>query len=219
MKVHFISGLGADERVFEYLSLPGLERIYVKWIIPISGESISQYARRLLPQIDTEGEVILVGMSFGGLMAQEIAKLIPCKKIILISSVKSEQEYDWKLNMIRYTKVYKLIPTYVVRKASLLVGGYYFSIQNRREAELLREIIRQTDSHFLEWAIGQIMTWKNNASNPNLVHIHGACDRIFPPYKIDRAILIPNAGHFMVVNKCNVLSSSLMRQIGGSNTD
>lgn len=215
MKVHFISGLGADERVFEYLSLPGIERIYIKWIPPRSGEAISQYARRLLPQIDTERDVILIGMSFGGLVAQEMARFISCKKVILVSSVKSEQEYDWKLNMIRYTKLYKLIPTYMIKKISLIVGGYYFGVQGKNEATLLREIIDQTDSYFLEWAIGQIMTWKNNTSHTHLVQVHGACDRIFPPYRITGATLIPHTGHFMVVNKSKELSSYLMEQVEG----
>jgi pimeloyl-ACP methyl ester carboxylesterase len=215
MKVHFISGLGADERVFEYLSLPGIERIYIKWIPPRSGEAISQYARRLLPQIDTERDVILIGMSFGGLVAQEMARFISCKKVILVSSVKSEQEYDWKLNMIRYTKLYKLIPTYMIKKISLIVGGYYFGVQGKNEATLLREIIDQTDSYFLEWAIGQIMTWKNNTSHTHLVQVHGACDRIFPPYRIAGATLIPHTGHFMVINKSKELSSYLMEQVEG----
>jgi pimeloyl-ACP methyl ester carboxylesterase len=214
MKVHFISGLGADEQVFEYLSLPGVERVYIKWIAPLIGESIAHYAKRLLPQIYINEDVILVGMSFGGLIAQEIAKIIPCKKVILVSSVKSEREYDWKLNFVKYTKCYKIIPTCVIKKASLLVGGYYFGTRTKQESRLLRQIIYQTDAHFLRWAIAQIMTWKKGAAVANLVQVHGACDRIFPPYKIYGATLIADTGHFMIVNRSKELSRYLLEQIG-----
>jgi hypothetical protein len=40
MKVYFISGLGADERVFQRLELPGIEQVHLGWISPTKKKSL-----------------------------------------------------------------------------------------------------------------------------------------------------------------------------------
>ncbi len=45
--LNFISGLGADERVFQYLDVPVPDKNFVKWIDPRKNESLENYAARL----------------------------------------------------------------------------------------------------------------------------------------------------------------------------
>ncbi len=109
MKVYFISGLGADDRVFRQLNLPGIEPVYLNWITPIKNESIESYAGRMAEKI-TESNPVIVGLSFGGMIGMEIAKLIPVKKLILISSAKGEKELPPYFLMGRSVPLYKLFP-------------------------------------------------------------------------------------------------------------
>lgn len=69
-KIYLVSGLGADERVFVNIKIPHSEIIHLRWEIPLRNESISNYAKRLINQIDLTHNVILIGVSFGGLIAQ-----------------------------------------------------------------------------------------------------------------------------------------------------
>ena len=85
MKVYGISGLGADKRVFEKLTLD-LELIPIDWITPYKNERIEDYAKRLSKKIDKKEEFIIIGVSFGGLIATEISKILKSKLTILISS-------------------------------------------------------------------------------------------------------------------------------------
>ncbi|WP_276373085.1 alpha/beta hydrolase [Chryseolinea sp. H1M3-3] len=87
-KVFLLSGLGADKRVFDFLDLEDFSVEHVVWVKPLSKESMADYAKRLLPQITGE-KPILVGVSFGGMIAIEIAKLISVEKVIQISSAQS----------------------------------------------------------------------------------------------------------------------------------
>src|SRR5688572_22332577 len=87
-KIFLLSGLGADKRVFDFLDLSEYSVHHVTWNKPLVGESMASYAERLLPQI-SENRPILIGVSFGGMIALEIAKLISVEKVILISSAKS----------------------------------------------------------------------------------------------------------------------------------
>lgn len=86
--VYCISGLGADERIFTKLEVPGIEFICLQWIRPAKKESIGDYAARMLSQIRGDHPVILGG-AFGGMMAIEMARICAGAKVILVSSVKS----------------------------------------------------------------------------------------------------------------------------------
>ena len=97
--IYCVSGLGADERVFQKLKLEGYQPIHIRWVEPENKESITDYAKRLTEQIKSD-EPILIGLSFGGIIAIEIAKQINTKKVILISSTKNQQEVPFLLSDI-----------------------------------------------------------------------------------------------------------------------
>ena len=86
-ELYLISGLGADKRVFDFLDLPGFKIHHIEWVEPGDHETVENYAKRLLNQIRTV-KPILIGLSFGGLIAIEIGKLMETEKIILISSAR-----------------------------------------------------------------------------------------------------------------------------------
>jgi pimeloyl-ACP methyl ester carboxylesterase len=213
MKAYFISGLGADERVFQFLDLPGIEKIYLKWIHPEDQESLASYANRLTAQIDLTQDIILVGISFGGIIAQEIAKIKACKKVILISSIKSPNEFSWQLSMVSFSQVYRLFPAKILKWSNAVTADYYFSTTSKSESKLLHQIIKETDNRFMLWAINRLMTWKNINPQKNITHIHGTADRIFPISSIKSCIKVQGGGHFMVVNKSTELSKIIMENI------
>ncbi len=64
--IYVFSGLGADERVFQYLDLSGFAVTFIRWIQPIQNETIEEYGKRLTQQI-TIVRPILFGLSFGAL--------------------------------------------------------------------------------------------------------------------------------------------------------
>lgn len=213
MKIYFISGLGADERVFQFLDLPGVECVFIKWINPSPRESLSAYAGRLTAQIDQSEDIILAGISFGGIIAQEISKLIACKKVIIISSVKSRGEFSWQMSLAVRTRIYKLFPASFLKWSNSLTADYYFSTATKKDSILLHQIIEDTDNTFMVWAINAIMTWKNEAVQKDIVHIHGTADRIFPHKHITGYIGIKDGGHFMIVDKSRQVSNIIMASL------
>ena len=89
--IYLLSGLGADHRVLQDLDFSGYNITFIKWIQLIKNESIEDYAKRLTEQIITQNPII-IGLSFGGIMAVEIGKLIDTERIILIASAKTKFE-------------------------------------------------------------------------------------------------------------------------------
>lgn len=206
--IYFISGLGADERVFEYLQIAGYEPRFIKWLSPKTKESLQDYATRLRQQIAVENPVIL-GVSFGGMMAIEISKQIDCQKIILISSVKSREELPITYRLLGCLNLHKLAPTSVLKKANFLTY-WFFGTSTASEKTLLKSILENTDKDFLRWAINSIVKWNNKNADNRIIHIHGLKDKILPVSNITHLnFKIKDGGHLMIYNKAQNINSIL----------
>ena len=77
--IYLLSGLGVDDRVFEKIVFP-YPHTFIKWMLPLVQETMQAYAKRLSEQI-THANPILIGLSFGGMMSIEIAKIINGNKL------------------------------------------------------------------------------------------------------------------------------------------
>ncbi len=204
-KIYFVSGLGADKRVFVNLKIDHPFQKHIEWEIPNKNESLQNYCKRLIAQIDLNSEIILIGVSFGGVIAQEISKIISVKKTIIVSSIKNKKEMDWQLQWVSKTNIYKLFPPKLLKFLNKLTADYYFGIKSKEESKLLKQIIEDTNVLFSDWAIHQLMKWDNTSSIP-LLHIHGTKDKIFPTAKIKNYTPIENGGHLMILNKADRIS-------------
>jgi pimeloyl-ACP methyl ester carboxylesterase len=201
--IYLISGLGADETIFQRLNFGALNPIFIKWITPNENELIEQYALRLTEQIQEPNPIIL-GVSFGGMLAIEIAKQIDCQQVIIISSAKTVSEIPFYFRLIGQLNIHKLVPIKLLKYPNPL-AYWFFGMHKKKEKELLKNILLNTDELFLKWAINAIVNWKNKESISQLIHIHGDLDRILPnKNKID--FIIPNGGHLMVFNQADLIN-------------
>jgi pimeloyl-ACP methyl ester carboxylesterase len=208
-KIYLLSGLGADERVLQDLDFSGYERIFVKWIQPIENETIEEYTKRLIEQINTKNPLV-IGLSFGGIMAVEIGKLIETEKIILIASAKTKFEIPFYYRLTGKLGFHKLLPTTILKKSNIF-SNWFFGTKSTRDKTLLASILRDTDSIFLKWAIDKIVHWQNVEIPQNLQHIHGTADRILPYKFVSADIKIVDGGHFMTTNKAEELSREIRK--------
>lgn len=199
MKIYAIGGLGADERVFRYLNLD-VPIVPLIWIDPAEGEELKAYCGRLSKQIDSSEEFGIIGVSFGGIVAVELNKILNPKITILISSVSTSRELPAS-RVLGKIGILSLIPNSIM-KPPQFVFNYLFGATNR---DLLKEIISDTDRNFIRWALGAIINWESDARSANIHRIHGTHDRLIP--LIGRARKIEKGGHFMIVDKAKELST------------
>lgn len=209
MKVYFIPGLGADEHVFNRLDLPGIERIYLNWFSPAPKETMASYAKRMAEKI-TEPDPVIVGLSFGGMLAVEIAKQIPVKKVILISSAKSERELPFYFRLGRYVPLQKILPVRVTAFTAPFLF-YLFGVKDRSQKEEIMKMVNNSPKDFTRWAINAVVHWRNRNFPGNIVQLHGNTDWLIPYRNIHADHTISNGGHFMIVNKAKEISALLMQ--------
>ena len=103
--IYFMPGLAASPTIFENIKLPEdqFEMRFLEWFLPQEKESIESYALRMTEKIQHENPV-LVGVSFGGVLVQEMAQFLNLDKIIIISSIKSSDEMPNWMKIAKQTK-------------------------------------------------------------------------------------------------------------------
>lgn len=209
MKIFGISGLGADKRVFKYLTLEH-ELIPIDWIKPNKNETIIEYSKRLIEEygIENQGEFGILGVSFGGLVATEISKLTKPTFTILISSVETRTELSGIIKLAGKSKLIGLIPEKLLNPPKS-IAHFMFGTEKK---DLLDSILDDTDLNFTKWAIKELMNWSNESRLENLIKIGGTKDKLLPP-KGENTILVKNGEHFMIVDKAKEISDIINRKI------
>lgn len=200
LNIYFISGLAADRSVFKHLQLtPFCSAIYLDWIEPEKAETLAAYALRLAEKIDTSKPFALVGLSFGGMLATEIALRLKPVFLILISSIPRVQQLPHYFKLAAVLRLHKLVPIRFIQQAALLKR--FFTIETAADKTLLRAMIRKSDVYFIRWAMHAVLTWKNTLVPENLIHIHGTRDEVLPVRFTKPTHIIPKGGHLMVMTR------------------
>jgi pimeloyl-ACP methyl ester carboxylesterase len=200
MKVYFISGLGADGRIFHHVQLPvGYEAVFMEWIQPLANESLHDYALRMAENIDTTEPFVLAGLSLGGMLATEIARKYPPQLLILISSIPCSGHLPVYYRAAGKFGLHKLVPVSLLKSASFIKR--FFTAEKNEDKLLIRRLIRETDPAFIRWALNAIVKWKCDAYTGQIIHIHGKSDAILPVRFTKPTHVISRAGHMMVLTK------------------
>ncbi|MBC7439350.1 MAG: alpha/beta hydrolase [Flavobacterium sp.] len=210
--VYFMPGLAASSLIFERILLPdSFEKILLEWEIPLGNESLKDYAKRISLKIDKKNPV-LVGVSFGGILVQEISKYIDVRKVIIISSVKSNLEFPLRMKIAKTTKAYKLIPTKLILNIENL-AKFSFGDKVNQKLRLYEKFLSVRDKNYLDWAIEQVVLWDRVIVDSKVIHIHGDMDDVFPIKYIKDCIVVKGGTHIMILNKFKWLNENLPKLI------
>lgn len=209
MTIYGIPGLGADERVFQYLQM---DIVPIQWLPPHKTELLSDYVQRLIAQVDQTKPFVLLGVSFGGMVAVEMNKFIKPEKTIIISSAATHKELPQLARVAGKTGIIDLLPAWMLKPPSFL-ANYFFGIKTAEGKALLRSILKSTDTHFMKWAIKQITHWQNEKIPAKLVRIHGKRDRLLKMHAGINYEEIRDGGHLMIVEQAHEISLCIQKQM------
>ena len=208
--VYFMPGMAASPSIFERIKLPpdDFEIHLLEWLIPEKDEALEHYAQRIAENVKHE-DAILIGVSFGGILVQEMKPFVKARKIIIISSVKSNVELPRRMKIAKTTKAYKLIPTTLLENIDNLAKFTFGSSIIKQRLKLYEKFLSVRDKVYLDWAIEQIINWKRTEIDPEVIHIHGDMDEVFPIKHIKDSIIVKGGTHIMILTKYRWLSDNL----------
>lgn len=216
ISVYCMPGLAASSLIFERIALPEsvFEVHLLDWELPLGNEPLTDYAKRMSEKV-TAPNPVLIGVSFGGILVQEMAAFLNPLKVIIISSVKSNAEFPRRMKMAKTTKAYKLIPTSIFANIEKL-STFSFGKSITQRLKLYERYLSVREVHYLDWAIENVILWEPKQLNQNVIHIHGDADEVFPIENIKKCIVVKGGTHVMILSKYKWLNENLPLLIQGN---
>lgn len=211
--VYFMPGLAASPLIFERIALDPevFEVVLLEWEIPSKDETLPDYAKRMAQKVTLENPV-LVGISFGGILVQEMAAFVPTRRVIIISSVRSNAEFPRLIKFAKWTKAYKLIPMRLLINVEKLAALSLGKKINER-VKLYEKFLSVRDKRYLDWAVEKVVFWDRKKPDNEVIHIHGDSDNVFPIKYTRNCIVVKGGTHIMVLNKFRWLNENLPKLI------
>ena len=182
IQVICLPGLGLDERAFELIDFPGHCSVdMVSAPIPKWNEDMGSYSKRIYRSIDIRDDsVAILGVSFGGMVAMELAGLLTDTLevvVIQISSCKSATGIPW------YYKSLKGVPLHYLVRGSMMECIAPLAARGDMDKQvetLYKDMIYNYSEVRFRRSTSMILNWNSVESSTRVISIHGSRDGVLP---------------------------------------
>jgi pimeloyl-ACP methyl ester carboxylesterase len=210
VNAYFISGLGADKRAFQKIKLPqNYSSVFLDWISPEKNESLSRYAARFSERINTNETFVLIGLSFGGMLASEIARITQPEKTIIISSLATADELPWYFKIAGKIGLHKAVPVNFFKAATVL--NRIVGAGTPEDKAIIYHYVKTANPDFIRWSLDAIINWNRDERLPGIIHLHGSEDHLLPLKYTHPDFIIKGGGHLMVFNMAGEVNKILQQ--------
>jgi hypothetical protein len=208
MKIYVVSGLGADFKVLEKINFPEQhEVVFIDWLIPLQNENFLDYVKRMGEGIDDSEPFHLLGYSFGGILVQEIHKIKPARKVVILGSIKSDKEKSRLIKTGQITKLPKILPLQFFNEKTTHVYSVFRKFFDPKNPKVL-QYFKVRDPYYLKWSIEKIADWKFD-EDPEVIQILGDQDIVFPVKNSKPNYIIKGGTHLFPATRSKEVSTLL----------
>lgn len=212
-KIYCITGLGADHRFFGKLHIAGYDLVPVPWVKAVDTDTLPSYAMKMYEAMHEPAPVI-IGLSFGGMLATEIKKQVPAATVILVSSAKTIDEIGYD------NFLFKAISRTGVIPESWFVTPFPFILnllgaETEAEKSEFRQMMASGDPYFVKWCVNAILHWENHDVPSGIFHIHGTGDKVIWPTWVHPDVWVQGGSHIMIYNRAEEVAAHILRFLNG----
>jgi pimeloyl-ACP methyl ester carboxylesterase len=209
-----LPGLGADVRLFDpqRAVLPRLE--VPTWLPNREEETLAEYGRRMAATIDTTEPFYLGGASFGGMVAQEMARHVRPRGVLLIASCRRGEAIAPHLKY--FVRFADLFPERVFEGGLGLSQAFAskFGKLLPTEEALLGEMFAGVSAQFVRWGIAAITAWPGvEGLDMPVFHIHGSDDEWIRLEAVQPDRVIPGGGHLINLTHAAAVNAFLAEHV------
>ena len=218
MKVYCLPGMSTDRRVFDRLDLSeiGLEVVALPWPWWQGATSLQDFARRVAQSIPKDEPYLLLGVSMGGMVMQEVRHYMttehhhPPRALALISSATGPHEFPFYLKMMRGIAGWTLVRNWNLKLFSAS-PAFFRSVKDPALRPMNQAMVRETGAPFLRWQMKMVARWKPSAPSVVDVRIHSYKDKVLPLRNIDASSVHRklHGTHRLIINEVEALTKHL----------
>ena len=206
--VYCMPGMAASPKIFEFIDIKKPFKLhFLSWLSPNRKESLSKYAGRMCERVEFDNPILL-GVSFGGVLVQEMAKHMKVSQVVIISSIKTNLELPLSMRMAQKTNAHKLLPTQWINNIDALVL-FTFGKGIQKRLELYQKYLSERNSEYLDWAIDALVNWDQSELKESVIHIHGDKDTVFTVKNICEPFIKIKGGHAIIITQANWFNKNL----------
>lgn len=204
-----LPGLGADERLLAPQREAFPQLIVPRWIPPRRTESLPEYAERMCGAVAPPRGVplILGGVSFGGMLAYEMARHWKPDAVVLIASCRERRGLRPLYRAAR--PFWPFVPVTVWSVAKLF-SRPVMNIKSRlppADRDVMIRMFQEMDSRFMHWVVRAILNWRPEPLDGiPIFHVHGRRDRVLPARGVAADHWI-DGGHIINVSHAGEVNS------------
>jgi len=205
-----LPGLGTDARLFDAQRAAGLDIAVPDWIEPYRGEPLAHYGRRMAQTIESSEPFVLGGVSFGSMVALEMAKHLQPHAVVVIAGAWSCDALPrW---MRALTSAGRLLPAAAAKPVIAAAIGLMLRHEriDREQYKLLRAMYDAADARFFKWAACEAARWRleGRLSMPVRM-IHGSDDRLLRSDRPHADVVVEGGGHMINVTHASQVNDAL----------
>jgi len=213
-RVILLPGIGADERLFEpqQPALPGLE--VPRWLPHEPHETLVHYAERLAATLTPSERFYLGGASFGGMVAQEIARLLRPAAVLLMATCRHGDAIAPHLKY--FVKFAHFLPerTFTWGQSATPLFVSKFGRLTEEQRVWFETMLQDTVPSFVRWGIEAITNWPGCTLDGIPVHqIHGRDAQLIPAANCGADVVVDGAGHLINVTHAETVNAFLAAHV------
>lgn len=200
IRLYLLPGLGADPRIYNNLDCgPEIDIIALDWIPVGNAKNLADYAAALHTHYALEPPYLLGGVSLGGMIAQEWARLSAPVALVLISTVVSRSEMASLIRMAGDIGMGPILRKPLLRAAGII--GDRFTSKTSEGRALFLEMLDKSDADFMHFGAQAVTEWQPPEIEVPAVRVHGTDDKVFPSADPGSYTPIKDGTHFMIFDR------------------
>lgn len=196
LPIYLLPGMTGEYPVYSRLTPLLRNASIVNYIAPRHNESLTAYAERMAVQFPPR--CFIAGVSFGGILALEISRIVQPAGCILISSITNSNQFPPRLRVWR-----SLGGRNSARILNMVGGAAALVPKSFRTGSTMRAIkLSGAAGAWHRWATSAVLNWnpKPKPMPTPLLHIHGDADTTFPVRYTKPDVVVPNGRHALPIS-------------------
>jgi pimeloyl-ACP methyl ester carboxylesterase len=195
-----LPGMMADNRLLAAQQSAFSNVIVPSWPEHHSSDTIVSFAERMAGTLRPIGPCVVGGVSFGGIVALELARHLDSSGCILISSIRSPREMPFRLRILRPMG---FLPQPAFNALAFAAAGLFRSSMRRGAKRRSNQMLA---SPFFSWATRATLRWRGCEPGVPIAQIHGDSDLTFPVGLTRPDQVVDDAGHMLVATHSEIVN-------------